>query len=68
MTADNRPIPKSLHTVTVLVKLARHFEDWESMPPEDAVDFAMRSLGLRHLPDPHGLRAAALKQLNGKPS
>jgi hypothetical protein len=67
MTADNRPIPKSLHTVTVLVKLAQHFSDVDDQPLEDALERAFNCLGLDTRNDPHGLEAAALKQLRGKP-
>jgi hypothetical protein len=62
---DAKPIPKSLHTVTVLVAVARlHLRKYVSGgSPGLAVDDALETLGLLGKPDPYGLRAAALKAL-----
>lgn len=64
-----KPIPKSLHTVTVLVKLARHFrvtQGWSYDNLEGPLDEALRFLGYATTPDTHELRAAALKQLEAR--
>jgi hypothetical protein len=60
-----KPIPKSLHTVTVLVAVARlHLRKYVSGgSPGLAVDDAIETLGLAGKPDTYGLRAAALKVL-----
>lgn len=58
-------VPKSLHTLTVLCQVARHVAscpvaDRPAPPIADALDEAIRLLGLSGRPDPHGLRARAL--------
>lgn len=62
-----KAIPKSLHTVTAIVHVARYLRAL-SMPayigPNRAVDDALFVLGLRDRPDPHGLRAKAVKLLS----
>lgn len=63
---DTKPIPKSLHTVRVLVVFAREYlssHDGEAVPYSSAVDVALFRLGYENTPDTHGLRAAALKQI-----
>ena len=50
-----KPLPKSLHTVTVLAKLARHL----SVDPAEI----LAALGYSEDADPYGLTAAARKQL-----
>jgi hypothetical protein len=61
----DKPVAKSLHTVTVIVQVARTFLD----AGYDAVwslDRAVLILGLASpRPDPYGLKAAAYKQLVG---
>jgi hypothetical protein len=64
-----RQLPKSLHTITVLENLARHFMvqcGVQVHHPDDAMDMAMRILKLDTMPDPHSLKAAALKKLGGR--
>ena len=62
--ADNtKPIPKSLHTVTVFVKLVKHFSEVDDQPLEDALDSLLSLLGYDEKNDPHGLVKAACKQL-----
>lgn len=63
MTAKS--LPKSLHTVTALVRLAAYFVDkyCGDMTPEDALTEALAVLGYGEAQDPYGLAAAALKQL-----
>lgn len=59
-----KPIAKSLHTVTVLVQVARQMEKTIAVAHWDrALDLAMEVLQLDNRPDPYALRAAALKQL-----
>lgn len=59
-------VPKSLHTVTVLVKLAKHARGFIIMGDDSnrrSVDWAMDFLGYAAAPDAYGLAAAALAQM-----
>jgi hypothetical protein len=60
----NKPLPKSLHTVTVLVRVAR---DIQTRQPElssfGAVHAALDILGLSDMPDDYALATQAAKQL-----
>lgn len=63
MSAEvTKPIPKSLHTVTVLVRVATHLRD-HHVSNADAVAAALDLLGYTdtNQPDTHGVVAAALK-------
>lgn len=76
----NKPIAKSLHTVTVLVRVAKlHLpktpfaggNDFRNTRPFThaercamAVEQALETLGLADMPDEYGLAAQAIKQLN----
>lgn len=60
----SKPVAKSLHTVTVLVKLAQYLMHHRIMnDPNDALDEALEVLDLDFKPDPYGLADAARKQL-----
>lgn len=64
----SKPIAKSLHTVTVLVRIAAlHLNRIGPDKPETramlAVSYALDTLGLNTMPDDHGLIAQAVKQL-----
>lgn len=65
--AGVRPLAKSLHTVSVLVNLSRYFM-LEGETAEQALATALLILDLNDLPDVHGLKAQALKQLAKQPS
>lgn len=65
MPNTEKPIAKSLHTVTVLVQVAR-LQTANGVNPEVALNNAMDTLGLTGREDPWGTRAAALKQLSPK--
>ena len=60
----SKPLAKSLHTVTVLVRVAR---DIQSRQPElssfGAVFAALDLLGLGELPDDYALASQAAKQI-----
>lgn len=61
-----KPLPKSLHTVTVLVRMAQAYSatvDWHCYPWSALVDQIVADLGMDDKPDTYGLREAALKQL-----
>lgn len=67
-----KPLPKSLHTITAVTRLASHL--WhvdDELTPEQAITSALGILGYDYawVPDPHGLAAKALAQLNeaGRP-
>lgn len=70
-----KPIPKSLHTVTVLVAIAReqlvrtsshplYASPYEKLVYEDCVDCALATLGLHNMPDTYGLREQAIRKLS----
>ena len=56
-----KPIPKSLHTVTVLVTMSRLLSPSE--PAKGVLD-VLKSLGYTDTPDTYELVRQALKQLN----
>lgn len=56
-------LPKSLHTVTVLVRVAKLVK-LSMHTNEEAVEQALFALGLHDLPDTYNLKQAAVKQLN----
>lgn len=61
----NKPIAKSLHTVTVLVRVARLLLKRDlAFSNVEAVNGALQVLGLADMPDEYGLAAQAVKQLN----
>jgi hypothetical protein len=58
------PVAKSLHTITVLQQMAIvMYELGGFNDPEAAMDAGMARLGLAGRPDPYGLRARALANL-----
>lgn len=60
-----KPLAKSLHTVTVLVRVARLLLERNlTYSNVEAVHGALQVLGLSDMPDTYGLAAQALKQLN----
>ena len=60
-----KPIAKSLHTVTVLVRVATMLKKRDlAYSNMEAVHGAMQVLGLSGMPDTYGLVAAAIKQLS----
>jgi len=59
-----KPLAKSLHTVTVLVRVASLLlENDLALDKGQAIDLAILALRLDEMPDTYGLGAAALKQL-----
>ena len=67
MNDNTKPLAKSLHTVTVLVRLARHVDSTETgfLGWHERVTRALEILGYPNdTQDPHGLVQQALKQLN----
>ena len=64
MERKMKNLAKSLHTVTVLVSVARHLKSQSTfMTWEYAVEVALTILGYGVAPDPYHLKLAALKQL-----
>ena len=64
---QSKPLAKSLHTVSVLVNLARFIQYQPWAKPWNAaqcINHACAILELEGKPDVYGLKAAALKQLN----
>ena len=64
-------LAKSLHTVTVVTRVALHLTDMDpTMLSVMAVDAALEILGYPEetLDDPHGLRTQAIKQVVAKRS
>jgi hypothetical protein len=64
--SKERILPKSLHTITVLENLARHFMAVEGMELAPSMALALTVLKLNTMPDEYGLAAAALKKLEPK--
>lgn len=60
----NKPLAKSLHTVTVLVRVAKDIQKRAPIANDDAISLALALLGLADMPDAYGLAAQAIKQLN----
>lgn len=61
----NKPIPKSLHTVTVLIKLAAHLASLTvGATPRECVNDALEFLGYDLNDDAHSLASAARKILS----
>ncbi len=61
-----KTVPKSLHTVTVIVKLAKHARGFIIMGDDvdrRSIDWAMDFLGYGDAPDDYRLASAALKQM-----
>jgi len=62
MDNTQKAIAKSLHTVTVLVQVARlHAQLSIGKSKPDAMAAAMQTLGLAGRPDPYGLEEKALR-------
>lgn len=61
-----KPLAKSLHTVTVLVRVALEVRkrQFPPLPADAAMERALDILGLTGQPDSYGLAAQAIKQLN----
>lgn len=61
-----KPIPKSLHTLTVLVAIAhdQRVITMHRWTYEDCVDAALSILGLYNAPDVYGLREQAIRKLS----
>jgi hypothetical protein len=58
-----KPLAKSLHTVSVLVNLARYVMSIDNVKPIDALRTAMAILGYKDAADPYELAKVALRQL-----
>jgi hypothetical protein len=66
VTKTATPVAKSLHTISVIVQVARHLISIRSMPAANAIEGAMQVLMLDGRPDPYQLKAKALSQLTKK--
>lgn len=66
MTTTANIMPKSLHTVTVLVQIARReMQQGTASQPHDAVQIALRVLYGRDIPaDTYGLAVTAARKLS----
>lgn len=64
MSKSEKPIAKSLHTISVIVQVSRFIRDNDlSLTREQALEDAIVALELNGKPDVYGLKSAALKQL-----
>lgn len=59
----SKPLAKSLHTVTVLVRVALDIQRRAPMANDCAISAALDILGLSDMPDTYGLALQAEKQL-----
>jgi hypothetical protein len=72
MSTETKPFAKSLHTVSVLCKVARLLQQLGPYTPdgrptnERAVQLAKAQLGHNDKPDAYSLCAAAVKQLDAE--
>jgi hypothetical protein len=63
-----KPIPKSLHTVTVLSVMACQFKArFADADAAECVESSLEALGYSDTPDAYGLRAAAIAKLSRLP-
>lgn len=61
----DKPIAKSLHTITVLQQVCALHQQWQTeMPRVDCMALAMKTLGLSGRDDPHGLEEKALRLMD----
>jgi len=60
----NKPLAKSLHTVTVLVRVARDIQNRAPISDDTAITLALGLLGLADMPDTYRLALQAVRQLN----
>lgn len=66
---NTKPVAKSLHTITVLMQIARTMMRLAGInDPERAMTAAMIELGLDGRPDPYGLREKALRLMAATPA
>jgi hypothetical protein len=63
MPKNEKPVAKSLHTITVIVQVAKLHQQRFNETKESALTSALIVLGLNDRADPYGLAAAAAKQL-----
>ena len=63
---NTKPVAKSLHTITVLLQVARLHMGSNRNSPEMAMTLAATTLGLANRPDPYGLIAKSLAQLQAE--
>jgi hypothetical protein len=56
-------LPKSLHTITAWVNVARFLAKQNGLSPNNAAHAAAHVLGLDEMTDTHELKAAVIKQL-----
>lgn len=61
----SKPLAKSLHTVTVLVRVAKAIAQYEGLDHDcmEVMKLSLAVLGVEKSPDNYGLIDAALKQL-----
>jgi hypothetical protein len=59
----SKPLAKSLHTITVLVRVALSVKRDKPMANDSAITAALAILGLTDQPDSYGLALQAEKQL-----
>ena len=64
ITTETKALPKSLHTVTAIVRVAETMMEVDNhTSSRRAIESALSILGYAGAPDPHGLAAKALKAL-----
>lgn len=65
-TVSTKPLPKSLHTVTVIVRVARLLQRERNETRDSAVVSAFEALGYSVDADPYDLRGQALRQMGAR--
>lgn len=64
MTQEAKAVAKSLHTITVIVQVARLHMESNGQDKTAGVAAAMETLGLANRPDPYGLAEKALRMMD----
>lgn len=62
----DKAIPKSLHTLTVIIQVTRLIMEERRVDVHEAMGVAASVLGHIGKPDPYGLYAKARKQMGGE--
>ena len=67
MSNEPKPLPKSLHTITALIAMAKVLKAHRGITSNElAVEEAVAEFGLTERPDAHGLAAYSVKMMDAE--